>query len=66
MLKAEFPQRTCREAVWGEQAYTCELPDVHPGPHASFSLRDTVERRDDWERDNPDWQQQVWSADFIV
>lgn len=58
MDKAEFPTRQCKEAVWNEvsNAYPCELPDLHPGPCASFSVASTVQRRDAWEADHPDWR----------
>lgn len=66
MEKAEFPQRTCREPVWGVQAYACELPDIHPGPCASFSVKSSVERRDAWEADNPGWKKDIGSSDIII
>lgn len=67
MEKAEFPQRTCREPVAGEyQNYWCELPDIHPGPCASFSVRSSVERRDAWEKSNPDWRKDIGSSDIII
>lgn len=48
---ASFPQRSCRDAVWGKhQAYTCELPDLHAGPCMSYSVKDSVTRRDQWEK----------------
>lgn len=48
--KAEWPQRSCRDAVWGKhQAYTCELPDLHRGPCVSLSVKDSVTRREAWE-----------------
>jgi len=49
--KTEWPQRTCRDAVWGpHQAYTCELPDLHLGPCVSLSVRASVQRREAWEK----------------
>lgn len=49
--KVEWPQRTCRDAVWGSlMAYTCELPDLHQGPCVSLSVKDSVTRREAWER----------------
>lgn len=62
MRKAEFPQRTCREAVWGVQAYACELPDMHPGPCASYSVQDSVTRREAWEEANPGWENDIGSS----
>lgn len=48
--KANWPQRTCREAVWGSmQAYACELPDMHHGPCASLSVVASGQRRAAWE-----------------
>lgn len=67
MRKAEFPQRTCREPVAGAyQNYNCELPDVHPGPCASFSVIESVRRRDTWEADHPGWETDIGSIDTIV
>jgi hypothetical protein len=49
--KAEWPQRSCRDAVWGKyQAHACELPDLHQGPCMSYSVKDSVTRRKAWER----------------
>ena len=49
--KAEWPQRSCRDAVWGQHlAYTCELPDLHKGPCVSLSVKDSVTRREMWEK----------------
>lgn len=61
MQKAEYPARMCKQAVWsvGDAAHLCELPDLHPGPCASFSVSATVERRDKWEAANPGWEQNV-------
>jgi hypothetical protein len=53
--KVEWPQRTCRDAVWGKhQAYTCELPDLHLGPCASQSVADSLRRREVWEQAHQD------------
>lgn len=49
--KAVWPERTCRDAVWGvHSAYTCELPDLHKGPCVSLSVKDSVTRREMWEK----------------
>lgn len=49
--KVEWPQRTCRDAVWGKyQAYACELPDLHLGPCVSQSVADSLTRREAWEK----------------
>lgn len=66
LRKAEFPQRTCREPVWGLQAYSCELPDIHPGPCASLSVRASLERRRAWEEANPGWEGDIGSSDIII
>lgn len=67
MEKAEFPQRTCREPVAGAyQNYNCELPDIHPGPCASYSVLSSVERRDAWEAANPEWKKDIGSSDIII
>lgn len=51
--KLEWPNRSCREAVWGEHLpYPCELPDEHHGPCASNSVRISLQRRSAWEIDH--------------
>lgn len=48
--KAQWPERSCREPVWGRyQSYACELPDLHRGPCVSLSVKDSVQRREVWE-----------------
>ena len=48
--KTGWPERSCREAVWGEwQAYACELPDMHNGPCMNLSVRASIQRRESWE-----------------
>lgn len=48
--KAVWPERSCRDAVWGKhQAYPCEIPDLHKGPCVSLSVQDSVKRREAWE-----------------
>ena len=56
MRPAEYPQRTCREAVFNAHAmaYNCELPNLHLGPCASQSVLASMSRRDRWEIDNPE------------
>jgi hypothetical protein len=50
--KAVWPERSCRDAVWGQwAAYTCELPDLHKGPCVSLSVKDSITRREQWEKD---------------
>lgn len=67
MKKAGYPQRMCKEPVWGaQQAYHCELCLLHPGPCASYSVADSVTRRDTWEQNNPGWEQNIGSHDLIV
>ncbi len=47
--KAVWPERSCREPVWGRyMSYACELPDLHRGPCVSFSVQDSVQRREVW------------------
>lgn len=49
--KVQWPGRSCREPVWGQfQAYLCELPDLHTGPCVSLSVKDSVTRREAWEK----------------
>lgn len=67
MNKAAFPQRTCREPVAGSyQNYSCELPDLHPGPCASFSVVSSVERRDAWEAAHEGWEERIGVMDILV
>jgi hypothetical protein len=70
MQKRQYPQAQCKEVVWSRQgsgqAYPCELPNWHPGPCGSFSVPQSVEARDAWEAENPDWQQNLGTGDFIV
>lgn len=46
--------------------HNCELPDVHPGPCASYSIAESIQRRDAWEEAHPGWEQQIGSIDFII
>lgn len=67
MKAAKYPQRMCKETVWGEHlAYYCEIVDMHPGPCASFSVQASVEARDAWEQANPDWEERIGSSNIIV
>lgn len=68
MHPAHYPERQCKEAVANQEGmmYLCELVDLHPGPHASFSVKRTVDGRDRWEQDNPDWRQGIGNNDIIV
>ena len=56
MKAAEYPAKTCREPIFGTSGigYTCELPNMHTGPHATFSDSYSVRTRDAWEEANPD------------
>lgn len=64
MQVAEYPERKCREGVFNDAglAYTCELSELHPGPHANFSVRSSVEARERYEENNPDWRDHIGSA----
>lgn len=67
MEKVEFPNRTCREPVWKDgMVYNCEVIDLHPGPHASYSSRPSVEMRERWEAANPNWGGDVGSHDTLI
>lgn len=68
MEAAAFPERKCRETIWSDlgMAYSCDLPDRHPGPHATLSLGQTVEARDRWEANHPDWREQIDTTDFLA
>lgn len=57
----------CKESVSGDQQfYFCELCLLHPGPCASFSVADSMKRRDAWEEANPGWEDNVGSQDIII
>lgn len=68
MEAAEYPQKKCREGVFNvhSQAHPCELPVLHPGPCASFSVKESVQRRDVWEEKNPRWRERIGDHDTIV
>jgi hypothetical protein len=64
---AEYPRRKCRETIWnGEIPHSCDLPDGHPGPPAATSWPASVERRDQWEKDHPDWKERDLEPDPFV
>jgi hypothetical protein len=57
MAPSKYPQRTCRQPVWGEPdaAYSCDLKVdnlgmSHPGPCASYSVPASMQRRQAWEQ----------------
>lgn len=58
MKTVEYPERTCREGVFGtaDQAYPCDVVWLHAGPCASFSVPATVRQRDAWEEAHPGWE----------
>lgn len=68
MEKAVYPAKLCREGMFNAHGigYTCELPLLHPGPHATFSVSTTVEQRNNWESANPDWKSRIGSLDDEV
>lgn len=48
-----FPERACRDQVAGEFAiHSCEVVEGHLGPHASLSVKASVETRLAWENRN--------------
>jgi hypothetical protein len=56
MAPSKYPQRTCRQPVWGEAdaAHSCDLKVdnlgmSHPGPCASHSVPASMQRRHVWE-----------------
>lgn len=67
MESAVFPARKCRETIWSALgiAHSCELVDQHPGPHATFSIDSTVEARDRYESDHPEWRKHI-NTDFFA
>jgi hypothetical protein len=69
MQAAEYPIKSCREPVWNTvgAAHTCELPTLHTGPCASFSVAHSVTQRDAWEKQNPTLAtQSVDGGDIII
>lgn len=68
MDAVEYPTKKCREGVFNAHAmgYPCELPLLHPGPCASFSVKTSVEARDAWEEKNEDWKSRIGSLDDEV
>ena len=68
MQAAEYPQKKCREAVFNDSGmgYTCELPLMHPGPCASFSVSASVTRRNHWEDNNEGWEKNIGNLDIEV
>jgi hypothetical protein len=70
MQKAEYPEKACREGLMSETGigYNCELPLMHAGPCASFSIKSTVERRDRYEEANPAWRENypITGGDIIL
>lgn len=70
MKAAEYPQKSCRDPLFGASGigYACELPALHTGPCANFSAADSVSRRDLWESENPNQagQSTLGGGDIIV
>jgi hypothetical protein len=58
MQKAAYPEKSCRDGMMSPTGigYSCELPTLHAGPCATFSIPQTVEARDKFEEANPDWR----------
>lgn len=46
--------------------YNCELPMMHPGPCANFSIPFTVTKRDAYEAENPDWRDAPQAGGDII
>lgn len=60
MEEVQWPARKCRETIWkGDIALSCEVIDLHPGPCATFGDQGSLERREAWEKDNPDWKSKM-------
>lgn len=68
MLRAEYPEKSCREAVFNDigMGYCCELVLAHPGPCANFSVKQSVDVRDAWERVHEDWRKDIGNLDDEV
>lgn len=69
---AEHPQRSCRlhQTPDGLIDHFCSLPELHPGPCCPRTLKAAIERRQQWEADNPGWAKLASHddpfADFVV
>lgn len=62
-----FPERACRDQVAGEFAiHSCEVVEGHLGPHASLSVKESVEQRLAWENRNLDKLEPTSAADPFV
>lgn len=61
MQRAQYPAKTCRDPLFNDHGmgYACELPDLHPGPHATFSIADSVMRRNAWEMAHEGWEKDI-------
>jgi hypothetical protein len=68
MKKPQFPQRSCREHVAGvhDQMGTCDVVLGHPGPCASYSVGESVKRRDAWEERHPEWEKDIGTMDITL
>lgn len=63
METTEWPHRKCRQTIWrGDTALACEVIDTHPGPCATFSDQGSHDRRDAWEKANPNWKSEMKEA----
>lgn len=68
MQKAEYPEKACREGLMSESGigYNCELPLMHAGPCANFSIKHTVVVRDKYEHDHPEWREAPQTGGDII
>lgn len=56
MRKAEFPERSCREHVYGElTADVCDVRENHRGPCAAYGVPESVQAREAWEKAHPEY-----------
>lgn len=68
MKVAVFPQRKCREPIEiGEFIMAnCDVREGHPGPCGTLSNQASRERRERWEAEHPDWEDQMNEKDIIL
>lgn len=68
MKPVTFPDRSCREHVYGDnyQADVCGVVLGHPGPCASLAIPRSVELRDEWEANHPEWEKDIGSYDITL
>jgi hypothetical protein len=61
-----WPERACRDLVVGEFAnHSCDVVEGHQGPHASLSVKTSIEVRLAWENRNLDKLEPTAADPFV-